>query len=396
MTALFKHTTGRLKVTRIALFVFLMLLIGVSVVYKMGRSADQMLVTIEHVFEPLKPHPLPGSKSKSEPVTIIKPVKQPVPEPVSEPEPVVKALKKSKPPATAESMAQARQKQAREKQVPVEQKPIAVKSAKAKQIEVKQAKAKQPESKGSGKKALTENKAPANKASVEPTGDKNMRISSGKTQTALDDKMVEDRSQKERLTLSSKDYFDAYNQWQAQGQHLDKDKKPVPLRIQHLETVYDLFQMKVVALKNKTPHTDLSDGSRVAGPSLSEFSTTCFVVSNPWEKWGKALEDSGFNKKDDVQVRYYTYEFVRNAIYARAMAAFEWSLGKKGLALTTDPSRADVLGEVYAVHKDGGGRFGVFVPRRVDFQSQESVEIDVPDCFEGQKDIEALVKAGLL
>lgn len=393
MTALFKHTTGRLKVTRIALFVFLMLLIGVSIVYKMGRSPDQVLVAIEHVFEPLKPHPLPGSKSKSgsEPVTITKPVKQPLPEtvPVSKPEPVVQPMNKVTPSATTKSVAQLRAKQAPLEQQPLEAKPA--KSAKAEQIEPKQAKAKQTESKGSDKNALTEDKAFA-----ELLKNSDMRIASGETQTVLDDKMVEDRSQKERLTLSSKEYFDAYNQWQAQGQRLDKDKKPVPLRIQHLETVYDLFQMKVVALKNKTPHTDLGDGSRVAGPSLSEFSTTCFVVSNPWEKWGKALEDSGFNKKDDLQVRYYTYEFVRNAIYARAMTAFEWSLEKKGLPLTTDPSRADVLGDVYAVHKDGGGRFGVFVPRRVDFQSQESVEIDVPACFEGQKDIEALVKAGLL
>ncbi|CCK78252.1 uncharacterized protein TOL2_C00820 [Desulfobacula toluolica Tol2] len=362
-----------------------------SIVYKMGRSADQVLVTIEHVFEPSKPQPLPDSKSESEPVTITKPVKQPGPlsEPVSEPEPVVKPMNKVTPSATPKPLAQLQEKQAPLEQQPLEAKPV--KPVEAKQIELKQVKAKQNESKGSDKNALTKDKAFA--VMLE---NRDMPIASGETQAVLDDKMMKHRSQKDRLTLPSKEYFDAYNQWQAQGQSLDKDKKPVPLRIQHLEKAYDLFQMKVVAFKNKMPHTDLGDGSRVAGPSLSEFSTTCFVVANPWEKWGQALEESGFNKKDDVQVRYYTYEFVRNAIYARAMTAFEWSLEKKGLPLTTDPSRADVLGDVYAVHKDGGGRFGVFVPRRVDFQSQDSVKIDPMACFKGQKDIEALVKAGLL
>ena len=65
--------------------------------------------------------------------------------------------------------------------------------------------------------------------------------------------------------------------------------------------------MKAVVLKENTPHTDIGDGSRIAVPSLSEFSSTCFVVSDPWKKWGQILEDTGFSRADDIQVRYYTY-----------------------------------------------------------------------------------------
>ncbi len=114
----------------------------------------------------------------------------------------------------------------------------------------------------------------------------------------------------------------------------------------------------------------------MAASALSEFSTTCFVVSDPWEKWGDALKASGYHKNDDIQVRYYTYDFVRNAIYARAMKAFEWSLKQKNLPDDTDPGTADVLGVVYAVKKDSGGAFGIFVPTRVDFVSHGSVIVD--------------------
>jgi len=198
------------------------------------------------------------------------------------------------------------------------------------------------------------------------------------------------------LKLSSEEYFEVYKQWQDQGKTLDREKALVNLRILNLENVYDLFQMKVVVIKNGKPHTDLGDNSRIANASLSEFSSTCFVVSNPWKKWGDALKDAGFSKNDNIEVRYYTYEFVRNSIYARGQKAFEWSAASLNLPGDSVPSKADVLGRVYAVNKIGGGAFGVFVPLQVDFQSHASVEINPLVCFKEQKDIQALNTAGLL
>lgn len=344
MKDLFKHKNGRLKVTRITLFVFCLLLISFSIVYKMGKSADKVFVSIEHVFEPLKTDSLP----EPEPVSVTKSVEKPVPEPA----PAAKPAEKPAP-------------------VP-EAKPV------EKSVE-------EPESVAITKPLVK----------TKPL-EKNIRVFTSELQKLVDDEKMKDKPKNDGLNLSSKKYFELYKEWQTQGVSLDKVKKLVPLRIQNLEKVYELFQMKVVVLKDNIPHTDIGDGSRIAAPSLSEFSSTCFIVSNPWEKWGSILKDKGFTRADDIQVRYYTYEFVRNAIYARAMKAFEWSLKEKNLPLTTDPAQADVLGIVYSVNKEGGGAFGVFVPQRVDFKSQDSVIIDPRVCFAGQKDIEELNRAGLL
>ena len=387
MKALFKHENGRLKVTRIAFFVFCLLLISFSIVYKMGKSADKVFVSIEHVFEPLKSDPL------SEPVSVTKPVEKPVPEPIAEPVekpspvPIAKPVEKSVPMLVA--------KPSQKTEPAAITKPLARPVAEVeveKQISVqKPAEQTTTEPEGLDKLVSVENKE-----SVQKPAEKSIRVLTSGIQKLIDDKTMADKPEKEGLNLSSKKYFEVYKEWQTQGSSLDKGKKLVPLRIQNLEKVYELFQMKAVVLKDKTPHTDIGDGSRIAAPSLSEFSSTCFLVSNPWEKWGQILEDTGFRRVDDIEIRYYTYEFVRDAIYARAMKAFEWSLKEKNLPLTTDPAQADVLGIVYSVNKDGGGAFGVFVPKRVDFKSKGSVAIDPRVCFAGQKDIEELNRAGLL
>ena len=367
MKDLFKHQNGRLKITRITLFVFCLLLISFSIVYKMGKSADKVFVSIEHVFEPLKSDPRP--EPEPEAVSQVKPLEKPAPVPVAKLleklEPIAKPAEKPLPEPVAK---------------PVE-----------KSVE-------EPESAAITK--LLEKTKPLAKAEhaaeVEVKKQTFDQVFTSGLQKLIDDEKMKDKPNKEGLNLSSKKYFELYKEWQTQGVSLDKGKKLVALRIQNLEKVYELFQMKVVVLKDNIPHTDIGDRSRIAAPSLSEFSTTCFVVSDPWEKWGPILEDTGFTRADDIQVRYYTYEFVRDAIYARAMKAFEWSLKEKNLPLTTDPTQADVLGIVYSVNRDGGGAFGVFVPQRVDFKSQDSVIIDPRVCFAGQKDIEELNRAGLL
>jgi hypothetical protein len=382
MKALFKHENGRLKITRITFFVFLLLLISFSIVYKMGKSADKVFVSIEHVFEPLQSDPTPEPEPDVEPVTKSKEK----PEPAPDPKPVEKAMPEPdvKPVEPPESIAISK---------PLKEiKPL----DKAVHEAGHEVKNQMVDPTPSELKTLDEKVLDEKEKIVQKPQAKNIRLFTGEMQKLIDDKIMVDEPEKEGLNLSSKKYFEVYKQWQDQGVSLDKGKKLVALRIQNLEKVYELFQMKAVVLKENTPHTDIGDGSRIAVPSLSEFSSTCFVVSDPWKKWGRTLEDKGFSRSDDIEVRYYTYDFVRNAIYARAMKAFEWSLKKKNMPLTTDPAQADVLGIVYSVNKDGGGAFGVFVPKRVDFKSQDSVIIDPLVCFAGQKDIVELNRAGLL
>jgi cell division septum initiation protein DivIVA len=197
------------------------------------------------------------------------------------------------------------------------------------------------------------------------------------------------------IELASEEYAALYQQWRRSGDHLESDSQGIALRIMDLETVYDLFQMKVVAFRGQTPYMDLADNTRVAPQSLDGYSGTCFVVSRPWEKWGDALSRAGFRKNEAVEVRYYTYQFVRNAIFARAARAVAWSAAA-GPGTEADLSSADVLGRVYGVNRSGGGAFGVFVPVRVDFASGPSVAVDPLACFPNEPDILALNRAGLL
>jgi hypothetical protein len=348
MKALFKYDNGRLKTSRIAFLVFLVVLVCLSFAYKMGKSADKVFVKIEHVFE---------AETKSALVKAVKPIEQKIQSPVQQSSPVQKAEPVQKAdstqkygPGTKPRPKKEPQPQKKPEQV-VKSEPIA---------------------------------APEQVAKPEPMAAPEQVAERAPVKT------------RENLTLASKEYFEVYKQWQKQGENMDKEKPLVELRILNLEKVYELFQMKAVVLKEGVPYMDLEDNSRIANASLTEFSTTCFVVSNPWEKWGNALRKAGISEKDDIEIRYYTYEFVRNSIYARALKAFEYSLAKQNLPKDMDPSQADVLGAVYAVNKDGGGSFGVFVPRRVDFKSRAFVDINPLVCFKGQKDIEALNQAGLL
>jgi len=393
MKTLFKHGNGRLKTSRIAFLVFVTLLVCLSFAYKMGKTADKVFVKIEHVFEAEK-----KEDKQKEPVADINKI-------------IEKAIPDKKPEIKQEKTSDAEP----------EQKPVSIKSEKLAETKVAKPVVKPiPEIKP---KAIKKN-LPVKKAKPEITSQTVANRMPGeikvvekaqkkKTKSAEKDQLRftlaqdlklntdnkslrAENANKETLKLSSKEYFEVYKQWKEQGKAMDKGKTLVGLRIHNLEHVYDLFQMKAVVIKEGVPHTDLEDESRVANAALSEFSSTCFIVSNPWEKWGSALKESGFSQRDDIEIRYYTYEFVRDSIYARALKAFEWSVAKQNLPEDTDPSTADVLGIVHAVNKTGGGSFGVFVPKRVDFDSGVFVDIDPLACFKGQKDIEALSRVGLL
>jgi len=403
MKALFKHSSGRLKTSRIAFLVFFVLLVCLSFAYKMGKSADKVLVKIEHVFEAEK-----KEEKLKEPIAgVNKTLEYPVPDEKSEIKQESQKISHAEPKEKPAPMKAGKQAPVRVAQ-PVEYKVDNSVQKPGSKIKT-EPKAKPQSEKKPVPKIIAEhmaNHTPVENQAFEKV-DNNKPKTPEKDQVRftmaqalkvdLNKESMKTKNEKqETLKLSSKEYFEVYKQWQEQGGTLDKEKALVSLRILNLENVYDLFQMKAVVIKEGVPHTDLEDNSRVANASLSEFSSTCFVVSNPWGKWGHALKEAGFREKDNIEVWYYTYEFVRNSIYARALKAFEWSVEKQNLPKDTDPSTADVLGTVYAVNKDGGGSFGVFVPKRIDFKSKLSVDIDPLACFKGQKDIEALNRAGLL
>ena len=182
--------------------------------------------------------------------------------------------------------------------------------------------------------------------------------------------------------------------WRASGNGEGETEK-IPLRVQNLREAYELFQMKVIAVVNGDTFLDLSDGAQVSEASLSEYSTTLFLVDRPWDKWAEALTRAGVRRDQQVEVRYYMYDFVKKAIYARVNRAVSWCKGNGLMAKDLPAASLDVLGRAYVINRQGGGRFGVFVPVSVETRDGKIVAVD-PACFRGQPDVEALERAGLL
>jgi len=196
------------------------------------------------------------------------------------------------------------------------------------------------------------------------------------------------------MTVDPQKYMALFNSWRASGNG-EKESEKIPLRVQNLRESYELFQMKVIAVIRGDTFLDLSDGTRVAGPSLAEYSTTLFRVDRPWDQWGNALSSAGIRRNERVEIRYYMYDFVKAAIYARVARAVAWCREKGLIAKDLPASSVDVLGKAYAINRQGGGRFGVFVPVSLDTRDGRTVSID-PACFRGQADVAALQVAGLL
>ena len=199
---------------------------------------------------------------------------------------------------------------------------------------------------------------------------------------------------KRQVTVDQKQYKALFHSWRTAGKE-GKGKEKTPLRVENLRNTYDLFQMKPVAVIRGNAFLDLSDGTRVAEKSLDEYSTTVFLVDRPWDKWGKALSAAGIRKGDRFEVRYYMYDFIKEAIYARVNQAFSWCSDTGLIPGDLPAGSVDVLGRAYVINRQGGGRFGVFVPVALDTKDGRTVAVD-PACFSGQPDVETLREAGVL
>ncbi len=195
------------------------------------------------------------------------------------------------------------------------------------------------------------------------------------------------------ITVESAEYMTLLKGWQSAGKKFDGDTR-IPLSVENLENVYELFQMKPVAITGGR-FIDLKDGAVIQENVLEPYSSTVFEVDRPWEKWGTGLKRAGIEEGRKVDVRYYMYGFIRNAIYSRVGMCFECMKSKGLIPEGTMPDEVDVLGRVYAVNRKGGGSFGVFVPLTIYTKDGKAVEVD-SGCFDGQPDITALKTAGVL
>jgi hypothetical protein len=195
------------------------------------------------------------------------------------------------------------------------------------------------------------------------------------------------------ITVDGQYYMKLFHGWRRCGDR-GKVNEKIPLQVENLRYAYDLFQMKPVAVLRDKTFIDLSDGTRVPERALEGYSSTVFLVDGPWEKWGDALASAGVGRSDKFEVRYYMYDFIRNAIFTRANQVFDWLREQGRIGRDVKPDGVDVLGRAYVIRRQGGGRFGVFVPVSVNVRGDQVVSVD-PACFSGQADIEALRAAGL-
>jgi len=196
------------------------------------------------------------------------------------------------------------------------------------------------------------------------------------------------------VTVDQNQYKTLFQGWRDSGNGA-KGQGKIPLRVENLRHCYALFQMKVIAVVRENIFLDLTDGTRVAEASLTEYSSTLFRVDRPWDKWGEALSEAGIRRGERVEVRYYMYDFIKKAIYARVNQAFSWCKEHGLIAGDLPETEVDVLGRAYVINRQGGGRFAVFVPVSLDTRNGRSIAID-PVCFSGQADMEALQGAGVL
>ncbi len=395
---LLTYEDGRLKTGRVALLVFIMIMVGCALAYKLSKPVDQVMIAVKHVFEAeqvetAEPEtPDEKSQEKSEEVSKEKAQEEQKSEQKQE-------IKESG--EKTDESQKSSGKQAAEDQ-PVTAQPSDMEKKEPAAPQPSQAKAPGPE-KPETDSAQPPPVEPLKVVQAEPavqsqnTGEAApVKIGKDATQpikfTPMSTGSPEKKEPAGEVTLASSDYMGVYKSWQKAGEQGGGGN--IPLRIENLRNVYKLFQMKAIALKDGEPYADLSDSSRIAPAALDVYASTCFVASNPFSKFNDELVKAGLRGKR-VEVRYYMYDFIRNSIYARANRAVECCRQKGLIPADTPASSVDLLGRAYAIRKKGGGGFGVFVPTRIDLPDGRTVSVD-PSCFKGSQDIDHLISAGLL
>jgi len=195
-----------------------------------------------------------------------------------------------------------------------------------------------------------------------------------------------------KITLSKNLYKKIHDAWMDSGNK--GDSQIISLRVSNLKNVYQYFRMKPVAVLNNK-FVDLCDNLMLSSDSLKEYSETVFISSDPWNDWGDRLIESGFKKQDNVIVRYYMYNFIRNSIYQIANKAFQCSKDDGLISKSVLKDHVDILGETFVIERDGNGKFGIFVPRQIDLAQGKTININ-PSCFSDQEEIQILITSGII
>lgn len=430
MGGLFTYKDGRLKTGRVATIFFVLLLACIGLFFKISRPVDHVLVSVKHLFEPKeektkidkekiapksedqmakaeKKPAVPGkAEKKEEPLAASQAHKPQTPE-IPDPSPA--KIQETVPQAVDTGTKKADNSQNAAVQKTEDSRSPVVEAGRLSDLlgspGDKASEQKEPpktdldvsKKLGSlvGRKEEPDKEKPKISTALKTTQDKagtNEAAGSREHDTSTPKPIQVDHVNR-AITVDSGQYMALYKSWNAAGSN-GKSEEKIPLRVENLKAAYDLFQMKPVAVVRNQTFVDLTDGVRVVKASLEDYSGTVFRVDNPREKWGEELKAFGVRSTDKVEVRYYMYDFIKDAIFSRANQAFECCREQGLIDSQTPPSEVDVLGRAYIIKRRGGGRFGIFVPVSLNTIDGRNIKIDA-DCFRGQPDIEALKEAGM-
>lgn len=385
MKSLLIHRDGRLRVGLVTLLAFGLLLTLGTLVLKCREPIDQAVVAVQQVWEPAAE---PPASAQNKPETASAPATPA--DTLSEEVPAAEEPQNEQSASTAATRPLGTEK--------AETAPMSAMSALNAEIEQQNAGTQaatqpdnsrppraEPQEQGAAEPAAADGKSVAS-----PVAKTVVKVAEPVTALAaptLTDKPTE-------LSVDGEKYLQLLDGWRNSGVNTDVPDR-VALQVTDLRDSYALFQMKPVAVLDDGQIIDLSDGSRLPAEILESYSATVFFVDRPWDKWGKALQAAGLNRNQGVKVRYYMYEFIRRAIYARCQQALSWCCKQGLLDSNVTPDQIEVLGRTFAIRRQGGGQFGVFVPVQLTAPGVRQLAID-PAAFADQPDIAAVRRAGLL
>ena len=195
------------------------------------------------------------------------------------------------------------------------------------------------------------------------------------------------------VRLSGQEYNEMFKSWRNAGSK-DDGRKQLSFRVQNLRRNYKLLQMKPVVVRHHT-YFDLHTGAPLLEKFLQEYSSLQLVVEKPWQEWGPELKHLGVRTGDDFSVRYLLYGFIDRAMQHRVNMAFDCGMTQGLIPAETAPEQVEIVGRVFQVTRDGGGRFGVFVPRTLHLKDRSEVAVP-PQCFAKSADVQMLMAAGVV
>lgn len=190
-------------------------------------------------------------------------------------------------------------------------------------------------------------------------------------------------------------YKEVYSAWMASGGDNNTPIANIDLRIVKLRELYPLFQMKPIAVVDQSRYIDLESGDILDRAALNDYSGTVFEAASPWEKWGETLKRLHVSSKSSVTIRYYMYDFIKKAIFARAGKAKDWARDKGLISEESMETGLVIIGRGLRVQQAGGGEFAIFIPETI--MASHGKEIRVPNAvFRHEEDISLLENHTLL